>query len=184
MLYYRSAISLHFALSLSHKLSLHSSCLKYLLLRVSILTLNHCFWPKYESIIHNNASSSEKVHLLLFSHIKIHWHICLELCWTVFACKRCLVCVYFSPDLDKTAFSLENAIWYKKVLTINLYMLYNMLIDRMDYLWIIVMLLSAVWSLILTAPIHYSIIHHIFKKQLHAHYRKGVFESSMHKLHF
>ncbi len=31
------------------------------------------------SIIHNNSSFSEKVHPLLFSHIKIHRHICLEL---------------------------------------------------------------------------------------------------------
>ncbi len=29
------------------------------------LTSNHCFWLKYESIIHNNPTSSEKVHLLL-----------------------------------------------------------------------------------------------------------------------
>ncbi len=29
-----------------------------------------CFWPKYESIIHNNASSSENIHPLLSSHIK------------------------------------------------------------------------------------------------------------------
>ncbi len=27
----------------------------------NFLTSNCCFWPKYESIIHNNASSSEKV---------------------------------------------------------------------------------------------------------------------------
>ncbi len=75
-----------------------------------VLTLNHCFWPKYESIILNNASSSEKVHLLLSSHIKIHWHVCLELLWTDFACKWCLICAYFSPDSDKMNFSLEKAV--------------------------------------------------------------------------
>ncbi len=32
-----------------------------------ILTSNCSFWPKYESSIHNNASSSEKVHSLLSS---------------------------------------------------------------------------------------------------------------------
>ncbi len=36
------------------------------------------FLAKYKSIIHNNAFSSEKVHALLFSHIKIHRHICLD----------------------------------------------------------------------------------------------------------
>ncbi len=32
-----------------------------------VLTLNHQFWPEYQSIIHN-ASSSVKVHLLFYSH--------------------------------------------------------------------------------------------------------------------
>lgn len=36
---------------------------------------NKTFWPKYRSIIQNNASSSEKAHLLLSSHNKIHSHI-------------------------------------------------------------------------------------------------------------
>ncbi len=71
------------------------------------LTLNCCFWPKYHSIIHN-VYFSEKVLPLVSSHIKIYWHICLELFWAVFTCKQCLICVF----------------------------------------------LSAVWTLILTAPIH------------------------------
>ncbi|KAI2664965.1 hypothetical protein H4Q32_003292 [Labeo rohita] len=29
---------------------------------------------------------------------------------TVFACKLCLICAYFSPDSDKITFSLENVI--------------------------------------------------------------------------
>ncbi len=33
---------------------------------------------KIASVIHNNTSYSEKVNLLLSSHIKIHLHICLE----------------------------------------------------------------------------------------------------------
>ncbi len=43
-----------------------------------ILILNYCFWPEYKFIIHNNASSSclaKKLHLLLSTHIKIHWHL-------------------------------------------------------------------------------------------------------------
>ncbi len=64
------------------------------------LTLNHRFWPKYESIIDNNTSSSEKV----ISYCL--WH--QNLFWTVFACKRCLICAYFLPDSEETTFSLEN----------------------------------------------------------------------------
>ncbi len=37
-----------------------------------ILTSNCSFWPKYESSIHNNASSSEKVHSLLSSR-DLYW---------------------------------------------------------------------------------------------------------------
>ncbi len=44
------------------------------------------------------------VHPLLSSHIKIYPHICLEL--YVLACKRCLICAYFSPDSDGMTFSL------------------------------------------------------------------------------
>ncbi len=54
---------------------------------IIFLPPNCCFLSKYESIIHNNASSSEKAHRLLSSHIKIHQHICLVLLWTVYACK-------------------------------------------------------------------------------------------------
>ncbi len=45
-----------------------------------------------------------EVHTMLPSHIKIHWHICLELVNTVFACKQGLICAYFSPELDKITF--------------------------------------------------------------------------------
>ncbi len=35
---------------------------------------------------------------------KIHLHICLELFWTVYSCKQCLICAYFSPDADENVF--------------------------------------------------------------------------------
>ncbi len=88
-----------------------------------ILNLKHHFWPKYESIIHNNASSSEKVHPLLSSHIRIH--ICLEQFWTVVSC---LICTYFSPASDEITFSLEKAILWiedlrlKNVLMMDLFL--------------------------------------------------------------
>ncbi len=33
--------------------------------------------------------------------------------WTVFACKQCLICAYFSPDRDETTFSLEKALLWR-----------------------------------------------------------------------
>ncbi len=56
-----------------------------------------CFKTLLLAIIHNNASSSEKVHPLFSSHIKMPSHIC----------KWCLICAYFSLDSDKTT-SLEK----------------------------------------------------------------------------
>uniref|UniRef100_A0A672QA07 Unc-13 homolog C n=1 Tax=Sinocyclocheilus grahami TaxID=75366 RepID=A0A672QA07_SINGR len=52
-------------------------------IKTLFLTSNCRFQLKFESIIHNKASSSEKVHLLFSSHIKIQPHICLELFWLV-----------------------------------------------------------------------------------------------------
>ncbi len=82
----------------------------------AFLTLNHHFWIKYEYIIHNNASSSEKVHLLLSSHIKIHPHI------SAFAWNG-LICAYFSPDADETSLSLEKQYFNQRsrILEIRLY---------------------------------------------------------------
>ncbi len=49
--------------------------------------LKSCMFVRNKSIIKtfltSNASSSEKVHLLLSSHIKIHQHICSELFWLI-----------------------------------------------------------------------------------------------------
>ncbi len=73
-----------------------------------ILTLNHSFWSKCQSITHNNASLREKHHLLS-SHIKIHWHI-WSLFWTVFARKWCFICAYATPDSDKLTFPLTKAL--------------------------------------------------------------------------
>ncbi len=71
-------------------------------------------WVLFDKIwVHNNAFSSEKVHPLLFSHIKIHRHICLELFWTVFVYKHCLICAYFSPDSDEIVFIGESNVMDK-----------------------------------------------------------------------
>ncbi len=64
---------------------------------LGVLILYWCFWRK--SIIHNNASSSEKVHLLFFSKNPPTY-----LFRIVFTCKRCLICAHFSPDSDKTTY--------------------------------------------------------------------------------
>ncbi len=88
----------------------------------------------------------------------------------VFACKQCHA--YFSPNSDEMTFLLEKAIlwvedvyfsqkqWFevKNNLRMDLF-LTNMFINTYinwwtGEVWIIVMFLSAVWTLILTAPIH------------------------------
>ncbi len=87
--------------------------------------------------------------------------------WTVFTYKRCLICADFSPDSDKMTFSLEEAILW----TINLYFkqkqrfndgfiyykhscsLHKTWINGLDWCGLLVMFLSAVWILIMTAPI-------------------------------
>ncbi len=90
----------------------------------------------------------KKVHILP-SHIKIHPHICLELFWNAFACKRCLICVYFSPDSDETTFSLKKAILWiedshfswkqwievKNVLMMNLFNKIYIFFTSQDVTW-------------------------------------------------
>ncbi len=93
-----------------------------------ILTSEHHFQLKCKSIIHTKYNQSPSP---VVSHIKIQPHICLEPFWTVLVCKRCLICAHFSPDSDQNTFSLEELQYYG-----------------------LVMFLSAVWTLILTAPIH------------------------------
>ncbi len=64
------------------------------------LTLNYCFWTKYQSIIHNDPSSSEIFpSTVVLSHQNPLIYICLELC-------LCLIGAYFSSDSD--SFSLEK----------------------------------------------------------------------------
>ncbi len=94
----------------------------------------------------HNASSSEKVHPLS-SYSKIHRYIYLEPFWTGFACKRCLICAYFSPDLDsEITFSQEKAkLWIEDI---NWWT---------AVLWITCVLLWCFYQLFglcLTAPIH------------------------------
>ncbi len=60
------------------------------------------------SVIHNNASSSEINHLSS-SHQNQPTYL-FVLFWTIFACKQCLVCAYFSPDSEEMTFSLEEVI--------------------------------------------------------------------------
>ncbi len=101
------------------------------------------------TVIHNNAWKS-----LLFSHIKIHPHICLEVFWTDFTSERSLICGYFSLDSDEMTFSLEKAILWiedshfsqkqrfkvKRVLMMDLFItniwsfsLHMMLIDGLEW---------------------------------------------------
>ncbi len=67
----------------------------------------------------------------------MHPHIGLELFWTVFTCNWFLICAYFSPDSDKTAFSLEKSLLWimdfllHKTLTDGLYSC-ELLVDYCD----------------------------------------------------
>ncbi len=42
--------------------------------------------------------------------------MCLEMFWTVLACKWCLICAYFSPDSDEMTFSYFR--WKLKVVKV------------------------------------------------------------------
>ncbi len=72
--------------------------------------------------------------------------------WTVFACKQCLICTYFSPDSDKINFSMKKAMlwiensylcrsndlplkmssWWICFLQTHSFLLHKMLIDGLD----------------------------------------------------
>ncbi len=65
--------------------------------------------PASEKVYSINASSSNKKSILCCPLIKIYPHIFLELFWTVFDFKLCLVSAYFFPD---SPFSLEKATEY------------------------------------------------------------------------
>ncbi len=95
----------------------------------------------------------------------------LEPFWTVLACKRCLICADFSPDSRQDDF-FTGQLWIMdtyfswnqqfevRVSYWWICLLQTQLLSSPDVnwwtgvVWIIVMFLSAVWTLILTAPIH------------------------------
>ncbi len=82
----------------------------------------------------------------------------------VLACKRCLICADFSPDSYQMTFHWRKryyGLWFEvKNILMNLFLTNTQLLASQDInwwtgvVWIIVMFLSAVWTLILTAPIH------------------------------
>ncbi len=106
--------------------------------------LNVCIL-KYNSIIHNNASSSVKIDPLLSSHIKIQQYICLE---------RILICADFSPDSDKMTFSsIEINVMDKNILKRDLF--HKMLTYGLEWCGLLNYLLWCFYQLLgLTAPIH------------------------------
>ncbi len=127
-----------------------------------ILTLNCHFWTKCESVIHNNTSASEKVHPVVLSHQNPPTYFFR----TVFTCKSFLICAYFSPDWDEMTFHLRKHYFgyrtHMKLKHLNdgfvSYKHTSFHLQDVNWwtgvAWIIVMFLSAVWTLILTAPIH------------------------------
>ncbi len=107
---------------------------------------NHNFQTRYKSIIHNNASSSEKVHPMLSSHIKIHQHICLEL--TLSACKwwwsvhislliqtrqleNAILCIEDSYFSLKQQFEVKMS-WWICFLQTSIFSLHKTLIDGLE----------------------------------------------------
>ncbi len=86
-------------ISIIHTTAVHqsTSCEEKncMFVRINPGTLNHCFCPS------PSFPPVKKVHLLLsltFTDIFVS------------ACKRCLICAYFSPDSDETTFSLEKVL--------------------------------------------------------------------------
>ncbi len=117
--------------------------------------------------------------------IKIQWFICLKLFWTVLTSKRCLICGSFSPDSDDfshwrkqyndegSCFSWKQRFKVKYIL-MDLFITNMQLVDYLHYFWLIEMFSSAVWTLILTAPIHCSVMYcyispSVLMKQTHLH---------------
>ncbi len=64
---------------MSYEVENRCDCKKKYIYNFDILTFNCGFWPKYESIIHNNAVV-KKIHKILPSHIKINHPPFLDLC--------------------------------------------------------------------------------------------------------
>ncbi len=141
------------------KLHFIGTCSPKIEMFVSLSNLEKCSIPSL-------VQQCEKVHLLLSLTSKSATYLFRA----VLACKQCLIGADFSPDSDQNTFSLEEALLWimdsyfgqkqqfevKKVLMMDLFQL----LSSQDVnwwtgvVWIIVMFLSAVWTLILTAPIH------------------------------
>jgi len=96
--------------------------------------------PAKISIIHNNVCSSESIPCCPLTSksidifVKNSFHLCL-------------ICAYFSHDSEEMTFSTR---------------IINIMNRGLEWeisfewvVWIIVMFLSTIWTLILTAPIHY-----------------------------
>ncbi len=114
----------------------------------------------HESIIHNNASCSEKVSPVVLSHQNLQKYLFR----TILVLDLCIFLSWFRRDNFFTEGSVimdYRLFW--SVFMMDLFLTNTQLFASqdvnwwtgvMDYLWIIVMFLSAVWTLILTAPIH------------------------------
>ncbi len=110
--------------------------------------------------IYNNTSSSDKSISCCLSH----QHPATYLFRAVLACKRCLICADFLPDQTRSLFHWRKhyyGLFCPETTTKCLNDEFvTTLIDLWDInwwtgvVWIIVMFLSAVWTLFLTAPIH------------------------------
>ncbi len=95
------------------------------------------------------ASSSEKVNPLLSSTHLAHWSVHISLLIQMrqlFYWEK--VALWIEDYFSQKQFEVKN------VLMFDLFLTNMQLLSHVDYLWIIVMFLSAVWALILTAPIH------------------------------
>ncbi len=106
------------------------------------LTLNHCFWLKYESIIHNNASFSEKVHLLLSltlnsSHIFVS--SCFGLFWLVNAAWSVQISLLIQTRTlfhwRKRYYGLWTRILVKNFLMMDLFLTNMQLLSSQDVNW-------------------------------------------------
>ncbi len=120
-----------------------------------------------KSINHNNTSSSEKVHLLLSSHIKIPWHISLVLSSvvnSVWSVNSSLLIQTRQPFHWRKESLLQSTqirakLWSEKCLKEGFvsykhrFSLHKMLIDGLKWCGLLVDY-NVFQLLILTAPIH------------------------------
>ncbi len=96
--------------------------------------LNRCFCPKYDSIIHNNASSSEKKSkspavLINLAHWSVHISLLIQMRQLFYWEKEAL---WIKDYFSQKQFEVKNILMFDLFLT-------NMrLLSNVDYLWIIV----------------------------------------------